>query len=90
MYSVIKRGVFIKLFRKALLACIVAGALVMPAHAATSSEIKQQIDDAIEKQNMAHQIAEYVRSFGEDDSNPAIQFAQKKMGRAAINFNSAL
>lgn len=50
----------------------------MPAHAATSSEIKQQIDAAIEKQNMAHQIAEYVRSFGEDDSHPAIQFAQEK------------
>lgn len=78
MYSVIERGVFIKLFRKSLLACIVAGVLVMPAHAATSSEIKQQIDAVIEKQNLAHQIAEYVRSFGEDDSNPAIQFAQEK------------
>lgn len=77
MYSVIERGVFIKLFRKSLLACIVAGVLVMPAHAATSSEIKQQIDAVIEKQNLAHQIAEYVRSFGEDDSNPAIQFAQE-------------
>ena len=71
MYSVIERGVFIKLFRKSLLACIVAGALVMPAHAVTSTEIKQQIDAAIEKQNLAHQIAEYVR-------NPAIQFAQEK------------
>lgn len=78
MYSVIERGALIKLFRKSLLACIVAGALVMPAHAVTSTEIKQQIDAAIEKQNLAHQIAEYVRSFGEDDSNPAIQFAQKK------------
>lgn len=78
MYSVIERGALIKLFRKSLLACIVAGALVMPAHAVTSTEIKQQIDAAIEKQNLAHQIAEYVRSFGEDDSNPAIQFAQEK------------
>ena len=71
MYSVIERGALIKLFRKSLLACIVAGALVMPAHAVTSTEIKQQIDAAIEKQNLAHQIAEY-------DSNPAIQFAQEK------------
>ena len=45
----------------------------MPAHAVTSTEIKQQIDAAIEKQNLAHQIAEYVRSFGENDSNPVIQ-----------------
>lgn len=60
MYSVIERGALIKLFRKSLLACIVAGALVMPAHAVTSTEIKQQIDAAIEKQNLAHQIAEVV------------------------------
>lgn len=63
---------------KILSSCVIAALLVFPAQAASSEEIQQQIDSAIEKQNMAHQIAEYVRSFGESESNPVILFAQEK------------
>ena len=77
-FYTIERSVFIKLVRKLLSSCVIAALLVFPAQAATSEEIQQQIDSAIEKQNMAHQIAEYVRSFGESEDNPAILFAQEK------------
>ena len=74
----IERSVFIKFVSKILSSCVIAALLVFPAQAASSEEIQQQIDSAIEKQNMAHQIAEYVRSFGESESNPVILFAQEK------------
>ena len=77
-YRVIERSVFIKFISKILSSCVIASLLVFPAQAASSEEIQQQIDSAIEKQNMAHQIAEYVRSFGESEDNPAILFAQEK------------
>lgn len=77
-FYTIERSVFIKLVRKLLSSCVIAALLVFPAQAATSEEIQQQIDSAIEKQNMAHQIAEYVRSFGESEDNSAILFAQEK------------
>ncbi len=48
------------------------------AGAASTDELMKSIEETRTKQEQAHQIAEYVRSFGEDDSNPAIQFAQKK------------
>ncbi len=77
-YRVIERSVFIKFISKILSSCVIAALLGIPAQAASSEEIQQQIDSAIEKQNMAHQIAEYVRSFGESESHPAILFAQEK------------
>lgn len=76
-FYTIERSVFIKLVRKLLSSCVIAALLVFPAQAATSEEIQQQIDSAIEKQNMAHQIAEYVRSFGESEDNPAILLLNK-------------
>ena len=45
---------------------------------ASSTEIRADIDEALSKQEQAHQIAEYVRSFGEDDSHPAVLFAKEK------------
>ncbi len=48
------------------------------AGAASKEEIRASIVETREQQDRAHQIAEYVRSFGENDSNPAIQFAQQK------------
>lgn len=44
----------------------------------SASEIKMQMDEAKQKQQQAHQIAEYVREFGEPDSHPAIAFAKGK------------
>lgn len=48
------------------------------AGAVDPQEIQTNIDAAKAKQQQAHAIAEYVRSFGEDDTHPAIQFAQEK------------
>lgn len=48
------------------------------ANAESTTEIQNQIDKVKKNQQEAHQIAEYVRSFGETDDNPAIQFAQDK------------
>lgn len=48
------------------------------AGAASANDIKSNIDAAIQKQNEAHQIAEYVRGFGEEEDHPAILFAQEK------------
>lgn len=57
---------------------MIATLLVYPAQATSSEEIKKIIDCDIEKQNMAHQIAEYVRSFWESENHTAILFAQEK------------
>lgn len=82
-FYTIERSVFIKLVRKLLSSCVIAALLVFPAQAATSEEIQQQIDSAIEKQNMAHQIAEYVRSFGESEDNPAILLPRRNGGNSS-------
>ncbi len=48
------------------------------AGAVTTDELRSSILEAKAKQAAAHEIAEYVRSFGESESHPAIIFAQKK------------
>ena len=50
----------------------------LTADVASISEIKNNIDLAVKKQNEAHMIAEYVRGFGESEDHPAILFAQEK------------
>jgi 3D (Asp-Asp-Asp) domain-containing protein len=57
---------------------LVAVAVFSMAGAASASEIKNNIDMAIQKQKEAHEIAEYVRGFGEAEDHPAILFAQEK------------
>lgn len=52
--------------------------MTITANTYHSNEIQSQINAAKQQQNKAHQIAEYVRSFKEDDSHPAIQFAKEK------------
>jgi len=59
-----------------LFSFFLAGAAV--AGAVDPQEIQTNIDAAKAKQQQAHAIAEYVRSFGEADTHPAIQFAQEK------------
>lgn len=48
------------------------------AGAANTEVIRENITQAKERQAQAHEIAEYVRTFGEDDNHPAIRFAQEK------------
>lgn len=57
---------------------LVAVTVFSMAGAASASEIKNNIDMAIQKQKEAHEIAEYVRGFGEAENHPAILFAQEK------------
>lgn len=64
--------------RKLLCGTLAAACLSSQAGAASSSMIQEEINSAKSRQDQAHQIAEYVRSFGEDDSHPAIQFAKQK------------
>lgn len=66
------------LLRKCLLCAALLAATLTYAGATDSQTIQANIDQAKAKQQQAHQIAEYVRSFGEDESNPAILFAQEK------------
>lgn len=73
------KGVFaIRQALKTFLCLIVAILLFVSAGAVSATEIKANIDEAKTKQDKAHQIAEYVRSFGENDNHPAIQFAKEK------------
>ncbi len=58
--------------------CAAAMLNISYAKATTATEIQNQIDMVKKNQQQAHQIAEYVRHFGETDDNPAIQFAQDK------------
>lgn len=64
--------------RKIVLAALVCMSTLSLAGAVSASEIQQDIDAAIQKQSEAHQIAEYVRGFGESEDHPAILFAQEK------------
>lgn len=52
--------------------------LLSHAGATDTETIQADIEQAKERQVTAHQIAELVRSFGEDDSSPAIRFAKAK------------
>lgn len=63
---------------KYIVCCLSVALLLVEANAVSAADIKLNIDAAKVKQNEAHQIAEYVRSFGENDSHPAIQFAKEK------------
>lgn len=63
---------------KTIVCSLIAVLLFVNAGAVSAAEIKTSIDKAKSKQSEAHQIAEYVRSFGENDSHPAIQFAKEK------------
>ena len=62
------------------LVCLVLLAVLLTActSALSASEIQAQMDATKQKQRQAHQIAEYVRGFGEPDSHPAIVFAKGK------------
>ncbi len=65
--------------KKSIAGMLAASMLSIPyANAAAATEIQNQIDMVKKNQQQAHQIAEYVRHFGETDDNPAIQFAQDK------------
>lgn len=48
------------------------------AGAANTEVIQENIEQAKERQAQAHEIAEYVRTFGENDTHPAILFAREK------------
>lgn len=58
--------------------CVTAAITVSCASAADTADLRVQIDAVGLKRSQAHQMAELVRGFGEEDSHPAIQFAKEK------------
>ncbi len=60
------------------MSALLISAQICYAGAASSSELGASIEETKAKRERAHEIAEYVRSFGEPDSNPAIIFAKSK------------
>ncbi len=60
------------------MSALLISAQICSAGAASSSELGASIAETKANKQKAHEIAEYIRSFGEPDTNPAIIFAQKK------------
>ncbi len=63
---------------KPILCAATAAMMIANTGAASVPDIEREIEFVKARRDQAHQMAEYVRSYGEDDTHPAIQFAKTK------------
>ncbi len=64
--------------KKIIICLSMLASMITQVGAASTQEISAQISLVKQQQEKAHQIAEYVRKFGESENHPAIQFAKQK------------
>lgn len=86
----LRRDTIRKTIETVVCLCIAIISMMCYACAASAADIQAEIDIAEQKQQEAHQIAEYVRGFGETDNHPAIQFAKEKWQEQKIILDELL
>lgn len=66
-----------KLLKRTAIAAVCTAALFTSAGAVSSADIKKDLDEAIQKRETAHQLAENARALGADEHHYTIWYAKK-------------